>query len=84
MNDQMKITQDGRVMGDHEHKVEFVRLTRNDDGGPVYVNAAQVRGVSEERDVTWVYVGKMAYMVEESAKAVVTLLEAEMNGGFLK
>ena len=62
----------------------FVRLTRKDDGGAVYVNAAQVRGVSEERDVTWVYVGKMAYMVEESAKAVVTLLEAEMNGGVFK
>ena len=36
----------------------FVRLTRKDDGGEVYINAAQVRGVSEERDVTWVYVGK--------------------------
>jgi hypothetical protein len=59
----------------------FVRLTRKDDGGAVYFNAAQVRGVYEERDVTWVYVGKMAYMVEESAKAVVTLLEAEMRGG---
>ena len=25
----------------------FVRLTREDDGGAVYVNAVQVRGVAE-------------------------------------
>ena len=62
----------------------FVRLTRKDDGGAVYVNAAQVRGVAEQGGVTWVNMGEMAYQVEESAKAVVTLLEAEMNGGFLK
>lgn len=62
----------------------FVRLTRKDDGGAVYVNAAQVRGVAEHGGVTWVNVGEMAYQVVESAKAVVTLLEAEMNGGFLK
>ena len=62
----------------------FVRLTRKDDGGAVYVNAAQVRGVAESGGITWVNVGEMAYQVAESAKAVVTLLEAEMNGGFLK
>lgn len=62
----------------------FVRLTRKDDGKPVYVNAAQVRGVTEEYDATWVYFGKLAYVVEESAKTVVTLLEAAMNGGFLR
>lgn len=61
----------------------FVKLTRKDDGGALYVNAAQVRGVSEERDVTWVYVGKLAYQVVESAKTVVTLLESELNGGVL-
>ena len=60
----------------------FVRLTRKDDGGAVYVNAAQVRGVAEQGGVTWVNMGEMAYQVVESAKAVVTLLEAEMNGGF--
>ena len=59
----------------------FVRLMRKDDGGAVYVNAAQVRGVAEQGGVTWVTMGEMAYQVEESAKAVVTLLEAEMNGG---
>ena len=59
----------------------FVRLMRKDDGGAVYVNAAQVRGVAEQGGVTWVNMGEMAYQVEESAKAVVTLLEAEMNGG---
>ena len=62
----------------------FVRLTRKDDGGAVHVNAAQVRGVAEQGGVTWVNVGEMAYQVVESAKAVVTLLESEMNGGFLK
>ena len=62
----------------------FVRLTRKDDGKPVYVNAAQVRGVAEQGGVTWVNMGEMAYQVVESAKAVVTLLESEMNGGFLK
>ena len=62
----------------------FVRLTRNDNGGALYVNAAQVRGVYEECDVTLVYVGEMAYQVVESAKTVVTLLEGEMNGGLLK
>jgi hypothetical protein len=62
----------------------FVKLTRKDDGGTVYVNAAQVRGVAESDNITWVNVGEMAYQVVESAKAVVTLLEAEMNGGFLK
>lgn len=62
----------------------FVRLTRKDDGGAVYVNAAQVRGVAETGGVTWVNMGDMAYQVVESAKTVVTLLEAEMNGGFLK
>lgn len=60
----------------------FVRLTRKDDGGAVYVNAAQVRGVAEQGGVTWVNMGEIAYQVVESAKAVVTLLEAEMNGGF--
>ena len=59
----------------------FVRLTRKDDGGAVYVNASQVRGVAEAGGVTWVNMGEMAYQVVESAKAVVTLLEAEMNGG---
>lgn len=62
----------------------FVRLTRNDDGGAVYVNASQVRGVAESGGSTWVNVGEIAYQVVESAKAVVTLLEAEMNGGVLK
>ena len=62
----------------------FVRLTGNDDGGAVYVNAAQVRGVAESGDITWVNVGEMTFQVVESAKTVVTLLEAEMNGGFLK
>jgi hypothetical protein len=62
----------------------FVRLTRKDDGRAVYVNAAQVRGVAEQGGVTWVNMGEMAYQVVESAKAVVTLLESEMNGGFLK
>lgn len=64
----------------------FVRLTRKDDGGAVYVNAAQVRGVMEMGGVTWVNMGEMVYpyQVVESAKTVVTLLEAEMNGGFLK
>ena len=62
----------------------FVRLTRKDDGGPVYVNAAQVRGVAEMGGTTWVNMGEMAYQVVESAKTVVTLLEAEMNGGFLR
>ena len=61
----------------------FVRLTRKDDGGAVYVNAAQVRGVAESGGITWVNVGEMAYQVMESAKAVVTLLESEMNGGVL-
>ena len=60
----------------------FVRLTGKDDGRPVYVNAAQVRGVTEHGGVTWVNMGEMAYKVAESAKAVVTLLESEMNGGF--
>ena len=40
--------------------------------------------MSEHCGVTWVYVGKLAYEVEESAKTVVTLLEADMNGGILK
>jgi hypothetical protein len=62
----------------------FVKLTRKDDGGPVYVNAAQVRGVSESGGITWVNVGEMAYQVVESAKTVVTLLESELNGGVLK
>ena len=62
----------------------FVRLTRKDDGGAVYVNAAQVRGVAEQGGVTWVNMGEMAYQVVESAKAVVTLLESELNGGVLK
>lgn len=62
----------------------FVRLTRKDDGGAVYVNAAQVRGVAEQGGVTWVNMGEMAYQVEESAKTVVTLLEAEMKGGFTR
>jgi hypothetical protein len=62
----------------------FVRLTRKDDGGAVYVNVAQVRGVAEQGGVTWVNMGEIAYQVVESAKTVVTLLEAEMKGGFLK
>lgn len=62
----------------------FVRLTRKDDGGVVHVNAAQVRGVAETGGVTWVNMGEMAYQVVENAKTVVTLLEAEMNGGFLR
>ena len=62
----------------------FVRLTRKDDGKPVYVNAAQVRGVAETGGVTWANMGEMAYQVVESAKTVVTLLETEMNGGFLR
>ena len=62
----------------------FVRLTGKDDGGALYVNAAQVRAVAESGDITWVNVGELTCPVEESAKAVVTLLEAEMNGGFLK
>ena len=61
----------------------FVRLTRKDDGGAVYVNAAQVRGVAESDNITWVNVGEMAYQVVDSAKTVVTLLEAEMKGGFM-
>ena len=63
----------------------FVRLTRKDDGGPVYINAAQVRGVMEMGGVTWVNMGEMIYpyQVVESAKTVVTLLEAEMKGGFM-
>jgi len=61
----------------------FVRLTRKDDGGVVYVNAAQVRGVAEQGGVTWVNMGEMAYQVAESAKTVVTLLEAAMKGGFM-
>ena len=59
----------------------FVRLTRKDDGKPVYVNAAQVRVVAETGGVTWVNIGEMAYQVVESAKTVVTLLEAQLNGG---
>ena len=62
----------------------FVRLTRKDDGGVVYVNAAHVRGVTETGGVTWVNMGEMAYQVVESAKIVVKLLRAKMNGGFLK
>jgi hypothetical protein len=62
----------------------FVRLTGKDDGGALYVNAAQVCGVAEQGGVTWVNMGDMAYKVVESAKTVVTLLEAEMNGGFLR
>lgn len=62
----------------------FVRLTRKDDGVALYVNAAQARGVAETGGVTWVNMGELAYKVVESAKAVVTLLEAEMNGGGLK
>jgi hypothetical protein len=62
----------------------FVKLTGKDDGGAVYVNAAQVRGVAESGDITWVNVGEITLQVVESAKTVVTLLEAEMNGGLLK
>ena len=62
----------------------FVKLTRKDDGRAVYVNAAQVRGVAEQGGVTWVNMGEMAYQVVESAKTVVTLLEAAMNGGFIR
>lgn len=61
----------------------FVRLTRYTDGAPVYVNASQVKGVAEESDKTHVYVCEIAYIVKESAKTVVTLLEAAMKGGFM-
>ena len=61
----------------------FVKLTQKDDGVAVYVNAAQVRGVAEQGGVTWVNMGEMAYQVVESAKTVVTLLEAAMKGGFM-
>ena len=60
----------------------FVRLTGKDDGGALYFNAAQVRVVAESGDFTYVNVGELTYRVVESAKAVVTLLEAEMNVGF--
>lgn len=62
----------------------FVRLTGKDDGGALYVNAAQVRMVAESGDITLVNVGELTYQVVESAKTVVTLLEAAMKGGFLK
>lgn len=62
----------------------FVRLTGKNDGGALYVNAAQVRAVAESGDITWVNVGELNFQVVESAKAVVTLLESELNGGVLK
>lgn len=62
----------------------FVKLTRDTDGMPVYVNASQVKGVAGEVERTHVYVSEIAYIVKESVETVVTLLEAAMNGGFTR
>lgn len=66
----------------------FVRLTRNEDGKPVYVRAEHVLAVTGEKDRTYVLVGELAYVVKESAETVVMMLDAAMTldaatrGGF--
>ena len=59
----------------------FVKLTRQEDGRPVYVNAAQVREVAESGGTTWVDMGDLVCVVKETAESVVGLLEMALKGG---
>lgn len=68
----------------------FVKLTRFDDGKPLYINTESIVTIYESRkidasinaysDMTCVYVGSVVYEVKESAKSVLDLIyEAERN-----
>ena len=59
----------------------FVKLTRQEDGRPVYVNAAQVRGVAQKKGETFVCLGDLVCVVKETAESVVGLLEMALKGG---
>lgn len=65
----------------------FVKLSRNSDGNPVYVNANLVSGITSDEECTCVWccdTSRDAFEVKESAETVVMLLETALKGGFVK